>query len=114
MAPKPQDLYDNQKKDMSTNDGGTKIWSFPLHCGLIDVVIKIYSNYVMSKENINFRKRKKSEGWHWTLNKSIMTIETNSHIRALIDKQILAFVAINTHAIVCHLMNQMFCVCICN
>jgi hypothetical protein len=23
-----------------------------------DVIIKIYSNYVMSKENINFRKKK--------------------------------------------------------
>jgi hypothetical protein len=43
---------------------------------------------------------KKSEGWHWTLNKSIVIIETNSHIRTLIDKQILAFVAINTHAVV--------------
>ncbi len=52
----------------------------------------------MSKENINFRK--KNEGWHWTLNKSRVIIETNSHIIALIDKQILAFVAINTHAIV--------------
>ena len=57
-TPKPQDLYDNQKKDMLTNDGGTKIWSFTLYCGSIDVIIKIYSNYVMSEENINFRKKK--------------------------------------------------------
>jgi len=33
------------------------------------------------------------------LNKSIMTVETNSRIRALIDKQILTFGVIKTHVV---------------
>jgi hypothetical protein len=45
-----------EEKDVSTNDWGTKIQSFPLHCGSIDMIIKIYSKYVMSEQNINFRK----------------------------------------------------------
>jgi hypothetical protein len=52
-APKLWNLYDNWKKDMSTNDQRTKIWSFPWHYGSIDTIIKIYSNCVMLKENIN-------------------------------------------------------------
>jgi hypothetical protein len=43
-----------------------------------------------------------------------VTIEINNHIRALINKQIFSFMAMKTHVIVFHLMNQMFCVCICN
>ncbi len=58
-APRPWDMYNSRKKDISTNDWRTKILSFPLHCGSIDMIIKIYSNYVMLKENINFRKEKK-------------------------------------------------------
>jgi len=34
------------------------------------------------------------------LNKSIVTIEINNHIKALIDKKILTFVASKTHAVV--------------
>jgi hypothetical protein len=34
------------------------------------------------------------------LNKSIVTIETNNKIRALIEKKILTFVAIKTHVVV--------------
>jgi len=55
----------------------------------------------MLEENINFKFfYEKNEGWHWMLNKSIVTIETNNYIRALIDKQILTFVAFKTHVVV--------------
>jgi hypothetical protein len=39
-------MYDNKKKDVSTNDQITKIQLFPLHCGSKDPINKIYSNYV--------------------------------------------------------------------
>jgi len=34
------------------------------------------------------------------LNKSIVTIETNNHIRTLIMKQIIPFVVVKTHVVV--------------
>jgi hypothetical protein len=38
LAPKTQDVYDNWKKNVLTNNWTTKIWSFPLHYGSIDVI----------------------------------------------------------------------------
>jgi hypothetical protein len=63
------------------------------------MIIKIYSNYVMSEENVNFR-RKKKQGLTLNIKQIHSDYETNSHIRTLIDKQIFAFVAIKTHAVV--------------
>ncbi len=91
-------VWQSKQKDVWINDWGIEIQLFPLHCGLIDVIIKIYSNYVMSKEILTL-KRKTNESWHWTLNKSIVTVEINHHISTLINKQILAFVVVKTHAI---------------
>jgi hypothetical protein len=31
-------------------------------------------------------EKKDNENWHWMLNKSIMIVETNSHIKASIDE----------------------------
>jgi hypothetical protein len=57
-TPKPWDMYDNWKKDMSTNDWTTNIQSFPLHCSSKNMINKIYSNYMNGEQNINFRKNK--------------------------------------------------------
>jgi len=54
---------------------------------------------VMSEENVNFR-RKKKQGLTLNIKQIHNDYETNNHIRTLIDKQIFAFVAIKTHAIV--------------
>jgi hypothetical protein len=58
LAPKPQDVYNNRKKDVLTNDQATKIQLFPLHFGSKDLINKMYSNYVNWEYNINFRKTK--------------------------------------------------------
>ncbi len=99
QAPKPWDLYDSRKRKCQQMIEEPKlIISITLWFNRHDN--KNYSNYVMSEKNINFKRIKKNKGWHWTLNKSIVTIETKNHIRALIGKQIFTFVAIKTHAVV--------------
>ncbi len=50
-------VWQSKQKDVWINDWGTEIQLFPLHCGLIDVIIKIYSNYVMSKEILTLKEK---------------------------------------------------------
>ncbi len=83
LALKPWDVYNNWKKkhvDKWLNNQNPIVsiilWSK-------DLINKIYLNYVNSKQNINIRK-KGNEGWHWMLNKPIVIVETNNHIRAFI------------------------------
>jgi hypothetical protein len=45
-------------------------------------------------------EKKGNEVWHWTLNKPIVTVETNIHIKTLIMKQIFAFMVVRTQTIV--------------
>jgi hypothetical protein len=44
--------------------------------------------------------KKGNEGWHWMLNKPILIVETNNHIKTLIMYQIFAFVAVKTQIVV--------------
>jgi len=49
------------KKDVSTNDWGTKIWSFPLHYGSIDVIIKKIQIMWCQKKILTLGKKEKKK-----------------------------------------------------
>jgi len=93
---------------VSTNEGGTKIPLFALHCGSIDVLTQIFVQSMWShNEKFNYEKKKRKKGWTWTLKLLVELIcsdcwdkqSLQNHIITINDyhKQIHDFVAIETH-----------------